>query len=383
MLTRTILAWNLSGEATALAYINIAFAVPMLFASMLGGAITDRVERRQLIITGQCLIIANEVFILTLLLLGQLQFWHMLCTAFVAGCAFPFIMPARMAVTASVVGPKRMQSALAFSSSVMNLSRVAGPAMMGLVIAQFTVTGAYFISVTLYSGATLCMLGVNRSRSAAVDGPKIPLLADIIYGFKYMGSNRTLLMCLLFGLLPMFVAMPFQSIMVMLAEQAWQVDERGVGTLMAIGGVGGVLGSLWIVHRGDAAHRLHLMLYTTMSFGIFLAIFTQTSNFYLAMLPLLVANICASAAQTVNNAAIQLLVHDNVRGRMSSFMMMSFGLTPIGVYPMAIAADQFGASNAITGACMVLVVGVAGFYLLSSTLRNLDHTVTEAMAKAR
>lgn len=380
MLTRTILAWDLTGEATSLAYINLVVAVPILFASMLGGAITDRVERRQLVIIGQCLIVANEVFILSLLLMGQLQFWHMLCTAFVAGCAFPFIMPARMAITATVVGPTRMQSAIAFSASVMNLSRVGGPAVMGVVIAQFTVTGAYFVSIFLYGCAILCMFGVKRSRSAQPDGPRKPLLADVAQGFSYIRHNRPVLICLLFGLLPMLVAMPFQSILVMLAEQAWGVGESGVGTLMAIGGVGGVLGSIWIIRRGDTPHRLQLMLSCTVAFGVFLALFTQTGNFYLAFLPLLVANACASAAQTVNNASVQLLVDDAVRGRISSFMMMSFGLTPIGVFPLAIAADQIGAANAIVGACVILLLGVAAFYLLSSTLRSLDNSISKALA---
>ena len=103
MLTRTLLAWELTGEATSLAYINLVVAVPLIFVSILGGAITDRVERRQLIVFGQSLITANEIFILALLLTDQLEFWHMLCTAFIAGCAFPFIMPARMAITMKVV----------------------------------------------------------------------------------------------------------------------------------------------------------------------------------------------------------------------------------------------------------------------------------------
>ncbi len=167
MLTRTILAWELTGQATSLAYINLVVAVPLLFASLLGGAITDRVERRQLVIFGQCLILANELFILTLLMLDRLEFWHMLCTAFVAGCAFPFIMPARMAITASVVGPRRMQSAMAFSGAVMNLSRVAGPAVMGVVVAQFSVSAAYVLSSTLYLAAIFCMFGVKTSRSSS------------------------------------------------------------------------------------------------------------------------------------------------------------------------------------------------------------------------
>ena len=126
-----------------------------------------------------------------------------------------------------------------------------------------------------------------------------------------------------------------------------------------------------------------LMIVTVIGFALFLAVFTQTSIFYLALLPLILANLCASAFQTVNNATVQILVDDNVRGRMSSFMMMSFGLTPLGVFPMAIAADHFGAANAILGACVALVLITAAFLGLSKTLRTIDSTVRIATEEVR
>ena len=381
MLTRTILAWDLTGLAQSLAYINLVVAGPMIFASMIGGAITDRVERRQLIIVGQCLITGNEIFILTMLLLGQLEFWHLLCTAFVAGCAFPFIMPARMAITVNVVGPDRIQSAMAVSGGAMNLSRVVGPAMMGIIISEFSVVAAYVVSTILYGSAVFCMLFVKRNTAVQPDGGKKPLLADIIYGFQYVSRNKPVLVCLMFGLVPMFLAMPFQNLLVMLVEQTWQVGESGLGILMGAGGVGGVLGSIWIARRGDRSERLRLMVVTVIGFAVFLAVFTQTSVFYLALVPLVLANLCASAFQTVNNATIQILVDDNVRGRMSSFMMMSFGLTPLGVFPMAVAADHIGAANAILGACVALVIITVAFVGLSRTLRTIDGTVRVSMDK--
>ena len=381
ILTRTILAWDLTGLAQSLAYINLVVAVPMIFASMIGGAITDRVERRQLIIIGQCLITGNEIFILGLLVMGQLEFWHLLCTAFVAGCAFPFIMPARMAITVNVVGPTRIQSAMAVSSGAMDLSRVAGPAMMGIIISQYSVVAAYIVSSLLYASAVFCMYFVKRNTAPQPEGGQKPLLADIIYGFQYIRRNRPVMVCLLFGLVPMFLAMPFQSLLVMLVEQNWQAGESGLGILMGAGGVGGVLGSIWIARRGDKSERLRLMVLTAIGFALFLAVFTQTSNFYLALLPLILANLCASAFQTVNNATIQILVDDNVRGRMSSFMMMSFGLTPLGVFPMAIAADHFGAANAIMGACVALILMTAAFVGVSKSLRTIDGTVAKAMAR--
>lgn len=384
MLTRSLLAWDLTESATSLAYINLVVAVPMIFASMIGGAITDRVERRKLIIVGQGLIAFNEVFILILLSLGYLEFWHMLCTAFIAGCAFPFIMPARMALTATVVGAEKLQSAMAYSSGVMNLSRVFGPAMMGVVVANFSVIAAYIISVSLYAAAIFCMFGVSRSKVPRKEGEKDKkLLTDISDGFSYVLNNRAVLMCLLFGLAPMLLAMPFQSLLVVLVDQSWQTGESGVGTLMAVGGIGGVLGSVWIIKRGDSPERRRLMLGSTAAFAVFLAIFIGTSNFYVALVPLLLANICVSASQTINNAAIQLLVDDDVRGRMSSFMLMSFALTPIGVFPMALAADSFGAANAMLGACGLLIVIVLAFVLFSRTIRELDHTIKQKVAQKK
>jgi len=382
MLTRSLLAWELTGEATALAYINLVVAIPLVIASLFGGAITDRVERRSLIIFGQSFIVANELFILVLLITGRLEFWHMLCTAFIAGCAFPFIMPARMAITMKVVGPLRLQRAMAYQAGSMNLNRILGPATMGVIIAQYDFGAAYLLSITLYLCAITFMFGIEKNYSNERNTEKKPLLADIGYGFKYILEHRPVLICLLFGLVPMFLVMPFQNILVVLAEEAWQVEETGMGILMATMGLGGMLGAVWIAQRGDNASRLNLMISSTFAFGIFLAIFTQTENFYLALLPLLIANVCASASQTVNNTAIQLLVDDSVRGRMSSFMMLSFGLTPIGVFPLAIAADNFGAANTILAATVLLMVTVIMFYLASKTLRNLDHSINNKLSKA-
>lgn len=380
MLTRTLLAWDLTGQATSLAYVNLVVAIPMIFASLAGGAITDRVERRRLVIIGQCIIAANDLFILTLLLTDQLQFWHMLCTAFMAGCAFPFIMPARMAITMKVVGPALLQSAMAFSSGVMNLNRVLGPAAMGLIIAASSYSTAYILSVTLYLVAIGCMFGISPNWSDETSTEKKPLLADIKQGFSYILGNRPVLICLLFGLLPMFLAMPFQSILVVLVDEMWQTGETGVGTMMAIGGVGGVIGAIWVARRGDSAGRVSMMVGATLAFAIFLGLITRTPNFTLALLALLFANVFVNAGQTINNAAVQLLVEDKVRGRISSFMMLSFALTPIGVFPIALAADRIGASNAILGAAVLLFVLVLLFYAMSPTLRRLDESINETIS---
>ena len=97
-------------------------------------------------------------------------------------------------------------------------------------------------------------------------------------GFQYIFKTRAVLICLVFGLLPMFLAMPFQNILVVMAEETWQTGESGVGILMATGGIGGVIGALWIVKKGDNGGYLGIMLGSTFFFGVFLAVFTKTTN---------------------------------------------------------------------------------------------------------
>jgi MFS family permease len=377
MLTRTVLAWQLTHREMSLAYINIAFAVPMFLVSLFAGAVCDRVERRRLIMIGQSLIILNEVFILGLLWLERLEFWHMLVAASVGGTVVPFIMPARTAIVFSVVGPGRLGNAMALSGSVMNLSRVVGPALLGFVVDIYTVKGAYLLSTLLYLCAFLCMFGVPRSRSR--DSGRKALLADIAQGFRYIAGHRQLLVCLLFGLMPMMLAMPVQNLLVVFADEVWEVGERGLGILLATAGMGGVLGSLWIARRGENPRRVKIMVACAAGFGTCLLLFSQSPSFLPALVALLLANGFASACQTLNNTVIQLLVDDSVRGRMTSFMMMSFSLTPLGVLPLALLAEKASAPLAVAVASVLLMVIVAVFYFASGTLRQMDESVKKVI----
>ena len=373
VLTRTFLAWDLTGEEMSLAYVNLAFAIPMLLFSLVGGAVSDRVERRRIIMTGQWMLICLETAILLLLFFDMLAFWHLLLAGSLSGSIIPFLMPARSAIIFRLCGAARLGNAMALNGSVMNLARVAGPAMMGFVIHLFSPVGAYAIAVVLFTTSWLTTFGVERQ--PIPDTKNRRLLEDMLAGFHYLRNDAPLLACLLFGMLPMLLAMPFQNLLVLFADQVWQVGERGLGILMAIAGLGGFIGSFWVARYGDREQRIQRAVTLTVFFALFLGAFSLTPGFTLALLPLLLANACASASQTLNNTISQLLVDDHYRGRMSSFMMMAFGLTPLGVLPLAYLAQTIGPQYSVVIACTLLVMTVAIFYHYSAMLRTLDDEV--------
>ena len=90
-----------------------------------------------------------------------------------------------------------------------------------------------------------------------------------------------------------------------------------------------------------------------------------------AVVMLALGSVGGVVMQTTNNTVIQATVSEEVRGRVMAVVMMSFGLMPLGVVPLALAADAFGAQTALAGSAIIMIVLLAGMFLLSPSLRNL------------
>ena len=142
--------------------------------------------------------------------------------------------------------------------------------------------------------------------------------------------------------------------------------------MMGSVGVGGIIGSLLVARLGDTMKRTRVMMFAALTFGVFLAGFSISPYYYVALPILLVANIFANMSQTLNQTLVQLLADNEVRGRMSSLMMLTVGLTPLGVLPVAYFAEFYGIANTMFVACIMLVLVVLAFFMLSPTLRELD-----------
>lgn len=241
MLVRSYLAYDLTHSPLALGFVNFAVAIPMLVISPFGGALADRLERRRLVVAGQLALVASESTIWLLLLLGRLQFWHMLVSVSIAGCCFPFIMPARQALVVNAVGMRAVGNAMALSMSSMNAARVLGPVVGGLLISAVGIRHTYALSISLYLCAIACMFAVHPAPPRA-DARERPILEGIREGFRFVRDDRTIGALLLFGIVPMFLAMPFQTLLVVFANDVWKVGSLGFGALQAAAGVGGVIG---------------------------------------------------------------------------------------------------------------------------------------------
>jgi len=379
-IVRPLLAFELTGNKLDLGIVSVAMAIPMMILSPFGGVLADRMERRKLIILAQAFAMASEILILVLILTGRLEFWHLTVTSGMMGCALPLIMPARSAIVVNIVGKKGLGPAMALNMAGVNVTRVLGPAMTGFLIPVIEMRGVYAMNILLYGIALLMMATVQRMPPPHVANPA-SVMHNLMDGFRYVGTNRLVLMLLLFGLVPMFLAMPFQTLLVAFSEEVWQVGPRGLGILYASSGIGAVVGSLWIAARAPEAGRQRMMIVSVILFGTFLTIFCASPYFGPAVFLVFVANIFASTFSTLNNVAIQLVIPDSVRGRISSFLMMSVSVPLLGNLPVAAVAQEVGAPLAVGGAAVLAVSAAITFYLSSPELRNLDEHVRHAASQ--
>jgi MFS family permease len=379
-IVRPWLAFQLTDSALALGVVSAAVAIPMLLLAPFGGVLADRVERRRLIMSAQALAIASEVITLALLITDQLQFWHLTVTAGMMGCAFPLIMPARQAIVVNIVGKRGLGAAVALNMAGVNVTRVVGPALAGFLIPVIEVKGVYMMNLSLYMMALFAMTRVRRVPPPA-EARAHSIAKNLVEGFRYVWSNRLILILLLYGLVPMFLAMPFQALLVIFARDVWQTGSSGLGILNAAAGIGAVAGSFYVASRAGDAGRLRLMMVSVVAFGTLLAGFAGSPWFLPAVGLIFVANIFASIFGTLNNTAIQLLIPDSVRGRISSFLMMSFSLPLLGTLPVAAAAQRLGAPMAVGIASILAVLAALAFYFGSHRLRELDMRVQHAVSQ--
>jgi MFS family permease len=379
-LVRVWIAYDLTDRKIALGLLLAAVATPMMLMAPFGGAIADRLERRNLIAIGQAIVVANEGLILALLVSDQLAFWHLLCTSAVAGCVFPLIMPARAAIVVNIVGKEGVSQAVGLNMAGMNTMRVLGPGVAGYLLYLIGMQGALAVGVGIYFLAFLCVLRVGRYRPQGA-AREVSIGRNILDGVRYMREHRLVLVLLFFGLVPMFLAMPFGTLLVVFARDIWEVGEWGLGWLQAVGGLGGVVGAMLIAWRAPGGRRLGTMMWSVIGFGVFLVGFAFSPWFLLALPLVFVANVLGSIYSTLNSSAIQLLIPDAVRGRVSSFLMMSFSLPLLGTLPMSAVAELYDAPIAVGLAAVLSVTAALIFYVSSPQLRRMDASIGEAMTE--
>ena len=347
MIVRSWVILRLTNDSPmALAWVTLSFSIPMIFVSMVGGALADRIPRRQMMIIGQAGNTAVTLVIATLDATGLITFWHLMASGFLAGSMMAFNMPSRQAIISDIVPEDKLMNGIALSNSGMNLTRVVGPAIAGLLIIFIGTWGVFYLIAGMYALSVMSVFAVDAGKTAVSKSGR-GILSDIKEGFAYAGRDPTLLSLIVMAFIPVLFGMSYYALLPAWAREALNVQSDGLGMLMMIMGVGALAGSLILAGLTDFRRRGLLLLGSCVIWGITLAAFSQATSYAVAVPLLLVVGLTSSMFMALNFTLLQVNAKPEMRGRIMSIAMMSFGVFPISAVPFGILAERTGTASAL------------------------------------
>ena len=197
------------------------------------------------------------------------------------------------------------------------------------------------------------------------------LFDDVREGFRYIWSHETVRLLIFASILIPMLAFPVQQMLPIFAKEVFHKGPAGLGLMAAMSGVGGLSGAILAANLDRQPHKGRLLLFGGITMGGSLVTFALSPIFELSLLFLCLAAIGQLLFVTTNNTVIQANLPGEMRGRVLSVMMMSFGLSPLGVFPVTTAADVIGAPITIAISAALLLGLLLILFLSSPRLRSL------------
>ncbi len=335
----------MGSEAFGLGMLGLARVIPVFLFALLGGLLADAYERRLVMVATQCLSALLAAALALLTLNGQVSVGAIYAVTGLAAAAMAFDFPARQSIVANVVEARHLSNAISLNALVMQVATIIGPAVAGLLVAQFDVGLVYSLNAVtfLFSAAAIWRISHRGQSSAEARIGWRTLLA----GLRFTFSTRIVLGTMLLD----FFATLFASARTMLpivAGQILGVGAAGYGLLATAQPIGALLVGTILSLRGEMKRQGLILLLSVALYGLATAIFGVSTVFVLSYVLFALTGAGDTMSSIIRGTIRQLATPDELRGQMTSANMLFFMTGPqLGELRAGLLASLFGAPFAI------------------------------------
>jgi len=363
------LTYDLTGSAFLLGAVNGFRALPLLVLGPFGGVAADRVDRKRLMLATQAGLFLVSFGFANLVVSGHVRVWHLFVFTMLTGLGWSFNMPVRQSVVPNLVPPEDLMNAVALNSAGFNATRIFGPMVGGILIAQFGAGQNFYIQAAAYLGVALMVLPIRIP--AAPRAASTSVLANLKEGAAFVWRHPTLRTQMSLALVPVVIALPYITLMPVVAEDVLHRGAGGLGLLMAAPGVGAVAGTLLIASLGDVHYKGRLLFACVFAMGTLLVLFSFSHVLVLSLGLLVLIGAVQMGYMTTNMTLIQLAAPDELRGRVLGVYMLNQGLLPLGSLLAGTIAAAFGVMNAILSMGVAVALLALAFASRARSLHGL------------
>ncbi len=351
------LIYELTHSPFYLGIFNLARSLPILFFTLIAGALADKYERRKLMIYSQGAAMLFSGVLAFLAFAGRLNVFPIIIIGVLEGAANSFNLPIRQSLISELVPREKLVNAVALNGTSITMTLALGPAIGGLIVGVLGVKYALLLN-TISFVAVIWALYAMKVPQHVMKHEK-PVLQSLKEGISYMLNHKAILTVVSFSLIMISIGLSYITLLPVFAKDYFHLGASGYGYLFSIAGIGALTGSLFSgVRSREKVKRAMVLSFT--GFGIFMVLFgvaaLYLSNYIILFAILLVLiGFSISTFNVTNNTTLQLLVDDTYRGRVLSTIFLGFGLTSLGSFVIGWLAEYLSAAVAyiIIGSVML------------------------------
>jgi MFS family permease len=333
-LLRSTVAWHvfaLSHSAFYLGLVGLVQFAPGLALSLVGGAVADSYDRRRVINVAQLVLLSSSSLLFFMTHSGHATLPLLYAAVCGSSAAGAFEAPSRAALLPMLVPRERFPRAVTISSTNQALAFASGPALGGLVIAQFGIAAAY---ATYMGLIMLAFTGVLTLRAGGEIASRGALsVAAVREGIRFVWSQPVILGCMSLDMFAVIFG-GATALLPIYAKDILHAGARGYGLLTSSFEIGALTMSVILMLRPPARRAGRALLSAVVVFGIATIVFGYSRLFPLSIAAYLAAGMADQISVVMRSTAIQLSTPDALRGRVSAVNMLFIG-----------ASNQLGAAE--------------------------------------
>ena len=373
-MTRIATSWlvyRLTGSALLLGTVSFAGQIPTFIFAPFAGVWVDRLDRRQVLVWTQALSMVQSLALAGLTLSHHITIHWVLGLSVMQGIVNAFDMPGRQAFMVQMVEDRRdLSNAIAINSSMVNMARLVGPSLAGMLIAVSSEGWCFLLDGISYIAVIVSLL-LMRIRVTAIKRKVSSTFTDMKVGWTYVSEFLPVRTILLLFAVVSLMGMPFVVLMPIFAARVLHGGPHTLGFLMGAMGVGALISALALAARKSVLGLVRMIPMAAAVFGLGLIGFGLSRVFWLSMVTVMIAGMGMMQGMAGSNTIIQTLVPEDKRGRVMSYYTMAFvGMAPFGSLLAGSLAHAIGAPWTVIANGTAVLVGAAWFWTQLAAVRR-------------
>lgn len=381
LVARGWLTYDITQSALALTWVMLSFMLPSVVFSLFGGLIADRLSKKPILIISQLLNVVATAILAVIIYTDRITFEFFIYFGLFNGTVMSISMPARTTIIPEIVGRRLIINAMALSSTTYNLARIVGPTLAGGLIAWFAAgdtssvrgTGiVFFIITALYVLSVACTVAL-RYRGESIARPRT-LSRDLLQSFLFLRRERVVVGLLIMGLVPFMFGFAASHLLPVFTSDVLAGGPEKLGFLLTAIGVGALGGSLALAQIGDTRRKGRILFYSGYAWAVSLVFFGLSPNIWTAIPSGALTGLFGAVMGSLNMSVLQLVVPQQLRGRIMAINWMIHGLMPIGMLPIAWIAESTSIQFAIVISAILLTLSMWLLRQLYPEVRKLGRS---------